>query len=84
MLLIKWNNIVVNYDRGTMDVFVNGRLVSSKPGVAPYMEYENLTAGFPGGITGGLCNVMFYPEPLSQSFIQTMYKTLRVKEFPVF
>lgn len=82
--LQKWNNIVVNYDHGTMDVFVNGKLVSSKPGVAPYMEYETMVAGFTSGITGGLCNVMFYPEPVTQSFVQTLYKTLRVKEFPVF
>lgn len=81
--LQKWNNIVINYDGGTMDVFFNGVLVGSKQGVTPYMTYENLYAGSQRGISGGICNVMYYPKTVSQGYVTTMYRLLRVKTYPV-
>ena len=41
----RWNNFVINYDGGNMDLFLNGELVASRPNIAPYMTYENITAG---------------------------------------
>jgi hypothetical protein len=79
----KWNNIVVNYDGGTMDVFINGLLVSSTPELAPYMTYENVIVGQENGIQGGICNVMYYKHILSSSKINMMYKLLRNKQIPV-
>ena len=65
-----------------MDVFLNGELVGSKPNIAPYMTYENVTSGQDNGIHGGICNVVYYDHILSNSNIQLMYKLLRDKEFP--
>ena len=71
----KWNNIVINYDGGNMDVFLNGELVGSKPNVAPYMTYENIVAGSEDGIQGGIKNVMYYNSIMKASTILFMYKT---------
>ena len=69
ILYQKWNNIVINYDGGTMDVFLNGELVGSKPNVAPYMTYENIVSGAPDGIHGGIRNVTYYNTIMKPSTI---------------
>jgi hypothetical protein len=83
ILYQKWNNIVINYDRGTMDVFINGILVGSKPGISPYMTFESIKVGSPNGINGGICNVMYHKDNLTKSYIETMYKALQGKEEPI-
>lgn len=78
----KWNNIVVNYDNGTMDVFYNGVLVGTQSGVMPYMSFDTIVAGSAGGIMGGICNVNYYRNILPEKTIKLNYKTLRIKQFP--
>lgn len=77
-----WNNIVINYDGSTMDVFLNGVLVGSKPNIAPYMTMENVVVGSIKGIEGGICNVMFHREIMKQGNIQIGYKTLKSLPLP--
>lgn len=79
----RWNNIVINYDSGTMDIFINNNLVSSTPNIAPYMTYERVDVGEENGIHGGICNVTYYKHILSQNKINLMYKLLRNKEIPI-
>jgi len=79
----KWNNFVINYDGGNMDVFLNGKLVASRPNIAPYMTYENITSGANGGIEGGICNVMYYDRILSKGAITLAYRMLRDKNPPL-
>jgi hypothetical protein len=78
----KWNNIVINYDGGEMDVFLNGVLVSSVTGVVPYMSFETIVAGANNGIMGGICNINYYTDTLSEKTIKSTYKSLRIKNFP--
>lgn len=79
----KWNNIVVNYDKGYLDIFINGVLVGSRSGVSPHMSVDDvIVTGENNGIDGGICNVMFYNEILSKSNIMMMYKTLRGQNLP--
>jgi hypothetical protein len=68
----KWNNIVINYDGGNMDVFLNGELVGSKPNVAPYMTYENIVAGSTDGIHGGIRNVTYYNSIMKASTVSLL------------
>jgi hypothetical protein len=82
VLYQKWNNIVFNYDNGFIDVFLNGKLVGSLSGVAPYMSFDNIVAGSQNGILGGICNVTYYDKPLSKSNIELYYKSLSSKEYP--
>ena len=65
----KWNNIVINYDGGNMDVFLNGELVGSKPNIAPYMTYETITSGTKDGIHGGIRDVIYYNSIMKKSTI---------------
>lgn len=78
----KWNNIVVNYDNGYMDVFYNGVLVGSQAGVVPYMSFDTIITGSTDGIMGGICNVNYYRNILPEKTIKLNYKTLRIKTFP--
>jgi len=79
----KWNNIVINYFGGSMDLFFNGELVASKPNIAPFMKYENVDVGAENGIEGGICNVVYYKKTLSKGDITMGYKLLSDKSPPV-
>jgi hypothetical protein len=78
----KWNNIVINYDNGIMDVFLNGVLVGSHSDVMPYMSFDTIVTGAFDGIMGGICNVNYYRNTQPEKTIRLNYKALRGKEFP--
>ena len=46
----KWVNIIINYQGGTLDIFMDNHLVSSTPNIIPYMEYDNIIIGKNKGI----------------------------------
>ena len=81
--LQKWNNVVMSYDKGTFDVFINGKLVASHPEIIPYMQFDNVVSGEDNGISGGICNIVYYSGRLSQSRIQTYYGLLKDSDPPV-
>ena len=80
--LQKWNHIVVTYDRGTCDIFVNGKLVSTKKNIVPYMSYDALSVGKDDGLDSGVSNVIYYDSKLMGDDVYELYKTL--KNNPVF
>ena len=63
-------------------MFLNGELVGTRSGVAPYMSFDNIVVGADAGIIGGICNVTYYDIPLSKSKIELNYKALRDKKNP--
>ena len=82
-LLQKWNNIIINYNGGVLDIFLNGELVKSNIGVVPYYKLDNLTIGEDGGIEGGICNVVYFRKPLSVTNIFYLYNMVKERTPPV-
>lgn len=82
-LLQKWNNIIINYSGGILDIFINGELVKSNIGVVPYYKLDNLTIGQNNGIEGGICNVIYFRKPLTTTNMYYLYNMTKNKSPPV-
>ena len=81
--LQKWNNFIINYNGGVLDIFLNDELVKSEIGVVPYYTLDNLTIGEINGIKGGICNVVYFRRALTRSNIYYLYNTVKNKTPPV-
>lgn len=57
-----WNQFVINSNRGTIDIFINGELVSSKQVVEDEFIPSNIVVGSKDGIEGGIRNVDYSTE----------------------
>lgn len=79
----KWNNIVVNYDGNTLDIFINNELVSTTSGVIPYNSNTMITTGTTNGISGGVCNIMYFNNSISRAKIQWLYDSVKYLNPPV-
>lgn len=82
-LLQKWNNIIINYSGGVLDIFLNGELMKSNVGVVPYYKLDSLTIGHDNGIEGGICNVVYFKHPLSTTNIYYLYNMVKDRAPPV-
>lgn len=82
-LLQKWNNIIINYNGGTMDIFLNGELVKSSIEVVPYYTYDNLVIGENDGIKGGICNIVYFRRALNSPEIYLLYNLVKNNTPPV-
>lgn len=83
VLLQKWNHFIVNYNGGTMDIFLNGQLVKSVSGVVPYYTYDSLSVGENNGIEGGICNVVYFRHALNASNVYYLYNSVAGRSPPL-
>ena len=81
--LQRWNNVVINYDKGTLDIFINARLVSTTAGIVPYMSISDVVVGEQDGLSGGICNVVYYSGNLTKDRIEVFYNFLKDRNPPV-
>jgi hypothetical protein len=84
VLLQKWNNIVLNYSSGTLDVFYNGELVKSAINVVPYKGTNDvLSVGTENGISGSVANLTFFKTPIDILTINKLYELFKEKNPPL-
>ena len=69
----KWNNLVVTYQGGTTDVFLNGGIIGSKPSSVPMATPARAVVGHPDGIHGAVCDVRIFDTALSPFAIRANY-----------
>lgn len=81
-LLQKWNNIIVNYNGGTLDIFINNELVKSANGVIVFRGNDLLTIGEQDGIYGGISNLVYYRKALTINQIYFIYNSIKNKNPP--
>ena len=60
-----------------IDIFVNGELVMSSPGVIPYKNPNMLIIGSSPGIYGEACSLVYYKKPLLAENIKLLYETMK-------
>jgi len=82
-LLQKWNNIVINYKSGILDIFINSELIQSFKGYIPYMRKDDITSGDKDGIHGGICNVVYFDKSLNLVQIQNVYNSVKELNPPI-
>ena len=83
MKLQKWNHFILNYNGGILDVFLDGQLVKSNEGIVPYYTLDSLTTGDKNGVSGSICNVVYFNKPLTSNNIYYLYNTSKYNNPPV-
>jgi hypothetical protein len=83
ILLQRWNNIIINYSGGVLDVFLNGELKQSNVGVVPYYTLDALTLGNNDGISGKICNVVYFNKSLSRDNMFYLYNMVKSENPPI-
>jgi Concanavalin A-like lectin/glucanases superfamily len=83
VILQKWNHIFVQYNGGTFDIFINGKLVKSVNNVVPYKTLDTLQIGAKNGIQGGICNINYFKTLATREKIQNLYNFFKDKTPPV-
>ena len=75
VLFQRWNHIVMNYDYGIFDLFINGNLVYSNPNIINFItQYEVLEAGNTNNSNiGGISYMYYYEEPIDLEKIKNIY-----------
>lgn len=76
ILFQRWNLFVINFNYGTLDIFVNNNLVSSTDGVSPYIEKGFLQFGSSEDKLDncGICGVSYHEKPLTLNHISDIYR----------
>ena len=78
----KWVNVVLNYDSGRLDVFLNAELVKTSFDVISCIDYDALTIGENSGANAKICNLTYFQTPVDIVTIRTMYNVAKIEDTP--
>jgi hypothetical protein len=75
ILYQKWNHVVMNYNYGTFDMFINNYLVVTTPGIVSEINITDLLqVGFiTNNNLGGITKLKYSDEPLQLQEVQKLY-----------
>lgn len=82
----KWNQIILNYNRNKVEIYLNGNLERTfemNKNIPQYNDLDSITIGEENGIDGGICNITYYRHPLSLDQIALSYNTMVLSNLPV-
>ena len=78
ILFQKWNNFIINYNYGTLDIFINSNLVLTQPNISPYINKMKNKIQFGDKneklLNSGVCKIEYYEKPLNLNNIKNIYK----------
>ena len=80
--LQKWFNVVLNYENGRLDVFLNAELVKTSFDVISCIQYDALTIGENSGANAKICNLTYFQKPVDIVSIRTMYNVAKIDDTP--
>jgi len=81
--LQSWFNVVLNYDGGRLDVFLNAELVKTSFDVISCIHYDELTIGDKSGrLNAKICNLTYFTAPLDIITIHTMFNITKIEDIP--
>ena len=86
MPLQKWNYVVFNYDKSSIDLFVNGKLehtVKRNVNDDSFKTNDLVYIGQERGLSGGICNLMYSSTPLIGEDIKYQYDYNKYNEPPM-
>jgi len=86
MPLQKWNYVVFNYDKSSIDLFVNGKLehtVKRNVNDDSFKINDLVYIGQERGLSGGICNLMYSSTPLIGQDIKYQYDYNKYNEPPM-
>jgi uncharacterized membrane protein YeaQ/YmgE (transglycosylase-associated protein family) len=85
--LQRWNNLVINSDKGAIDIFINGKLIYTGmhvPEITRSIQIaQAVVIGQETGVQGEICNMVLNREPFTKAEIAWFYKTNSALNPPV-
>ena len=82
-----WNNVVINSDKGAIDIFINGKLIYTGthiPTATNAISSMIIGAGQDDvGVQGEICNMVLNREPFTKPEITWFYETNKMLNPPV-
>ncbi len=86
MPLQKWNHVLFNYTKSNADLFVNGVLMGSavRDSTNEGLSVDDIfLVGQEDGLSGGVCNIVYFGRPLAKYEIEMIYNVNKDREPPI-
>jgi len=85
ILFQRWNFIVMNYNYGSLDLFINNRLVGTYPDVLTHLDPDDIliVGSSQNKSIGGIGNMKYYELPIGSRKINSIYSAFHNKKIPL-